>query len=218
MILTLIFFSTEFQINSSVIVFSHAFINRHIWGVNIPASAIAAFEPAFVIVSAVILIRLWKNLAQYEPGEIGKITIGLGLTTVAFLILTASAKTVFLSEAKVSMLWIAAASFLLGAAETCIMPPLIAAITRHGPPHLKATLTGTLYLAIAFSGYFSGKIAALTTPKLTHPIGIQSSPFIKSLYFSDTYYILFKVMLAITLLIFAGQLCFRLFFKRNKLN
>lgn len=54
-------------------------------------------------------------------------------------------------------------NFLLGAGEVCLMPTIISSITRLAPSQLKGTIMGTLYLALAFSGYFAGLIARWTT-------------------------------------------------------
>ena len=135
--IALLFFACELQTNSSFIVFAQNFVKRDYFGITIPASAVASFEPGFVIVSSAILLRLWRLLGDREPKELTKMIIGLLFAALAFIVLVFAGKLAMHSNTQISMFWIIFASLLLGAGEACIMPPLLAAITHPSPSQIR---------------------------------------------------------------------------------
>jgi dipeptide/tripeptide permease len=201
---TLLFFACELQTNSSLIIFVQNYVKRHYLGITIPASAFASLEPGFVIISSLILLRIWKKFQNHEPKELTKIIIGLFLASSAFAVLVLSAKSIIISNHPASIGWIITASLLLGAGESCIMPPLIAAITHRAPANARGTFMGGLYLAIAFSGYLAGKIAGLTNhifqqhnAETSLSIGYKITPFL--LVFQHLCYLMLGTALILTL-------------------
>ena len=192
--ITLLFFTCELQTNSSLIIFTQDYIKRDYLNITIPASAFASLEPGFVIISSLALLKVWKKLQNKEPSELTKLIIGLFLAAGAFAILTLTAKVIMISNHTASIGWIIAAYLLLGAGESCIMPPLLAAITHRAPSNARGTFMGGLYLALAFSGYLAGKIAKLTSctfhqghVNLSH-IGYEAAAFLA--VFQHIYYLI----------------------------
>lgn len=163
-LLALIFFACEFQVNSSLLEFINQYVNRQIGAFALPTQIFAALEPAFVIITAPLLAFMWKFLQSKdrEPSAFFKIIIGVFFSAIAFFIFGYAASLVNHAAKEISVVWMLGGNFILGAAEICIMPPLISSITRLAPPNFKATLMGALYVALAFSGYIAGMIAKMT--------------------------------------------------------
>lgn len=163
MLFCLFFFTIEFQVNSSLILFIDQYVNREFSYWIIPANIFASLEPIAVIIMSPVMVLLWKHTMKYEPSLAAKSVFGLLLTSVSFLVFAATAYTVFKTGSKATIFPIIIANLLLGAAEVSLMPILISAITKYGPAGMKGTLMGSLYLALAFSGYLAGMIATLTS-------------------------------------------------------
>lgn len=163
-LLALIFFACEFQVNSSLMEFINQYVNRQVGIFTLPTQTFAAFEPAFVIISAPIMTLLWRWLQSknQEPSAFSKIIFGIFLSSIAFFIFGYSAHLINHDTREISIMWILGGNLILGVAEICIMPPLISSITRLAPSSFKATLMGALYVAIAFSGYIAGMLAKMT--------------------------------------------------------
>lgn len=158
----LIFFSIEFQVNSSLLLFVEQHVNRNIFNWVMPANMFASVEPFFVVILAPFFALLWKRFRQRQPSPFVKIAAGLLLEGASFVIFALAAYFAVINSGKVSISWLLMASLLLGAGELCLMPTVISSITQLAPIRLKGTLMGMLYLSLGFSGYLAGVIAALT--------------------------------------------------------
>jgi POT family proton-dependent oligopeptide transporter len=162
--IALLFFTCVFQIYTSIIIFINEYINRSLFGWKVPSSMFSSLEPFFVIILSPIMIRGWlflKSISK-EPSHITKLAIGLILASASFLSFAISGYCVNEYPEFNVIILILIGNILLGAGELCIMPPLISAISLFAPKAFKGTIMGLLYLSLAFSGYFAGKIAGLT--------------------------------------------------------
>ncbi len=216
-LITLIFFTFELQTNSSFIIFAKNFVHREYFGLVIPPSTIAALEPGFVIISSAFLIWIWQRLGKFEPRELLKMYLGLLLTAIAFLLLIMVVNDLLMIKQQISLGWLIIVSFLLGTAEACIMPSLLAAITRLAPPKLKGTIMGALYLAIAFSGYFSGLLAKMTTTyqSVKGELDVNSS-HIALLGYQNVFSFIFYSLITVIVLLTVGLILQNLIKKRAK--
>ena len=164
MLVCLLFFSIEFQVNSSLILFSDQYVNRYLFNWQVPSSAFAALEPMFIILLAPLLGFFLPRLGKHMPSA--------GIMLISCLLLESASFYIFYlgghitgANQKIPFAWMLSGNLLLGAGEVFLMPTLISSITQLAPKHLKGTLMGTLYLVIAFSSYAAGLIAAMTTKK-----------------------------------------------------
>lgn len=163
MLACLLFFASELQVNSSLILFVDHYVDRQFLGWRIPSNTFAALEPLFVIILAPLLGYCWPLLGKREPSAAMKLILGLLLESISFYIFYLAGHSTNINGQPISIGWIFAGNLLLGAGEVCLMPTVVAAVTKLAPYHLKGTLMGILYLAIAFSSYFSGLIAVSTS-------------------------------------------------------
>jgi POT family proton-dependent oligopeptide transporter len=161
----LIFYAGELQTTSSLILFTDREVNRNIFGLVFPSTAVASLEPFFFIAISPLLVRVWTKLSAHnvEPIMPTKIAMGLLFGALGFVIFGLGAHHADISG-KCSLLWVLGGSLVLAVAELCILPSLISGITKLAPANLKGTFMGTFYLALAYAGYLSGVIAKLTSP------------------------------------------------------
>jgi len=156
------FFAASLQVGSTINLFIDRFVNRTLFGWEIPALIFTSLYPFFVIVMAPLLGKLWQTLAVYkrEPAITGKLLIGLILASVGFCCFT-GATLQYHSTSYLALIWIVAGNACLGIGELCIAPPVFAAISRLAPANLRGTIMGSVFLFVAFGGYLSGIIARL---------------------------------------------------------
>lgn len=162
--MALYFFTFEFQILTSFIMFTKNFVNNSLFGFKLPISSIVAIEPMFVVLLIPVSNWLFDKLGKKNIilPQFQKFTLGLACMALCFLVFAAAAKINLITHNNISLLWIFGALIIMSAGEVLIMPPLLSAITKDAPKELKGTLVGVLYLAIALSGYLSGQVAKLT--------------------------------------------------------
>jgi len=108
------------------------------------------------IISVPFLFALWRRQAAHggEPGEIAKIGIGAAIAAVANLLLVAGC----LLTTRVPVLVPVAYDVLLGIAFLYYWPTLLALVSGAAPPHLRATLMGTVFLTLFLSNITVGWI------------------------------------------------------------
>jgi proton-dependent oligopeptide transporter, POT family len=201
----LLFFASELQVNSSLILFVDHYVDRQLLGWQIPSNTFAALEPLFVIILAPLLGYCWPLLGKREPSAAMKLILGLLLESISFYIFYLAGHSA--NGQQVSIGWIFAGNLLLGAGEVCLMPTVVAAVTKFAPYHLKGTLMGTLYLAIAFSSYFSGLIAVTTSQQ-----SLNSSLVMNG--YTHVYITIAQFTLAITCISLLAY-CFKKFYQRQ---
>lgn len=200
--LALYFFTFEFQILTSFIIFTQQFVNSHILGFQLPVTSIVAIEPMFVVLLIPVANWLFDKLDQHDivPTQFEKITYGLACLALCFLVFAIAAYVHIASNQSISLLWIFGALIIMAAGEVLIMPPLLSAITKDAPDQLKGTLVGVLYLAIALSGYLSGQVA-----KLTDSFVNASSLAIENNGYFHTYIIIFAVSMGLAVVLYGAQ-------------
>ncbi len=203
-IICLLFFAFEFQVNSSLLVFADKYVNRKLLSnFTIPASDFAAFEPLFVILFAPVIAFVWKFLAtkKIEFSTAKKFTVGFLLSAISFYILFYAGQHAATHATKISLVWIMLSFLLLGLGELFVMPIAIAAVTKIAPEKMRGTFMGFLYLALAFSGYLAGSIASLTGSKSQNTMDVYN--------FIGVYHNLSYCLFALTFVIIALQIAFR---------
>lgn len=199
---TLIFFSSVFQIYTSLLMFIEQYVNREFIRWIIPSSVFTSLEPLFIVMLAPAIAYVWKRLGNKnkEPLPFIKISYGLLFGGFGFFVFALGAHhAAYNNGENISMLWIIVGNLLLGVGELFIMPTLISAITQYAPKTVKSTMMGLLYLALAFSGYFSSLIGKLT---------INDGRYSTSIIYFDVYIKIFLLttVIALALLIAAYSL------------
>jgi POT family proton-dependent oligopeptide transporter len=161
---TMVFFTMTLQIFTSINLFIDRDINRHIGTWNVPTVMFVSLYPMAVIIMAPVMTSLWSqlNFTQKESRVLIKIFFGLLLASCGFGIFTFAALSSNTSH-YLSIIFIILGNLCFGAGELCIMPTILAAISRFGPQHLQSTLVGALYLFVAFAGYSSSIVAKLSS-------------------------------------------------------
>lgn len=154
-LLAIVFFSAEFQVASTLIAYAHHFVALNIAHMTIPAGSLLALESVFVVIGAFCISRI-KFLSHITSVQT-KVFIGLILGALAFVVLYSSTGV----PHPISVLWIIFASLLLGFGDVCLMPPVMAYVTKISPAQYKGRLVAGMYFSLSLSGYLSGLMGSV---------------------------------------------------------
>lgn len=154
------FFMASLQTASSVSLFINRDVNRTLWGWEIPTIMFSSLYPFFVIVTAPILVWMWKKSTQQQLLSLLKIVAGMLLGSLGFIFFSLAA---FMSSKYFSshapLLFIILGNVCLGAGEVCLVPAILTAMSSLAPARMQGTMVGVLFLSLACGGYLSGVLA-----------------------------------------------------------
>jgi proton-dependent oligopeptide transporter, POT family len=154
---TTIFQSVIYYQNSNIALI---WINKHVdldfFGFHVPVAWFNSIDPFASIVFVPPLFALWRWQARRgkEPGEMGKIAVGVWMAVFANLLLVIPA----LTGERANVLWPFVYDVLLGIAFLYYWPTLLAAVSRAAPPQVKATMMGVVFLSLFVSNIIVGWI------------------------------------------------------------
>jgi POT family proton-dependent oligopeptide transporter len=98
----------------------------------------------------VVFWRVWKTKFK-EPDELGKLTIGTGISVLGVLCLAAGAAQAAATGTKVDILWCVGFHVLNSIAFANMLPVSLALYARAAPPAAQASIIGIYYLHL-FAG------------------------------------------------------------------
>lgn len=130
-------------------------------GFQVPVTWFSTLDGFFTILGTAVAVQLWSALAQRnrEPGDIARVTVGLGLTAAGFLILALASAAAGAGKVPI----IAGVGFFLfvdfALAWTDVV--IMSLISRAAPPGLNTTLMGVFYLSYAGGNFIVGGLGTL---------------------------------------------------------
>ena len=171
----MVFISFFEQAGSSIMLFTDRLTDRSLLGYEIPTPNFASLNPLFIILLGPLFAALWVMLGKRkrEPSTPAKSFIAIVLTSLAFVALFVGALQA-MHDHLGSMSWIVLHYFLITAAELCISPVGLSAVSKLAPERLGGTLMGVWMLATAFANYIAGLIA--TFANIDHSKLTTSAP------------------------------------------
>ena len=152
---TTIFQSVIYYQNSNIaLVWINKDVDLDLLGFHVPVSWFNSIDPAVSIAGVPLLFALWRRQAARgaEPGEIGKMAIGVWMAAAANLLLVIGC----LTSRRVSVLAPIAYDVLLGVAFLYYWPTLLALVSRAAPARAKSTMMGVVFLSLFISNNLVG--------------------------------------------------------------
>lgn len=109
-----------------------------------------AINPFFVVVLIFPLIRFWRWLDARgrEPSTLAKMTIGMFLTTLCWLIMFVAAKSGG-DVGRVSPLWLVSGYFVITLGELMLSPMGLSLVSKVAPARVRGLMMGCWFLATA---------------------------------------------------------------------
>ncbi len=151
------FWSGFEQAGSSLNLFARDFTNRVIFGWEMPASMLQNINPTFIILLAPVVGALWVRLGSRNPSIPIKFGLGLVLLGVGFLVLAWGAQ--FVTEGKVSPMWLVVTYFFHTVGELCLSPVGLSSTTKLSPQRLQGQMMGIWFMGTALGNLIAGLAA-----------------------------------------------------------
>lgn len=170
-IIMVFYFIMYEQSGTSILLFTERVLDRHLLMHTIPTPMLTALNPFYVITLTPILGVLWTYLARRknEPGILSKIALGIILTSLGFLILTAASL-----HPHPAIWWLVGASLFLTLGELLFGPVSLSAISNFAPDNHKTTLLGVWFIMGAIASYLSALLAKHSTTHI-NPTQLNSN-------------------------------------------
>ncbi len=143
----------------------NAYVDRDVWGWQIPAAAMNSIEPAIIVVATPLLALglTWLARRGRFPHSVYQMVVGGLLSCAAVVTLGWLAMSISVGEkpTPVIALWAFVGAYaLMSVGEILISPVYMAVITRLAPRRQQATWQGAVLLAIGILGFATSRIGA----------------------------------------------------------
>lgn len=169
------FWATFEQAPASLTFFADEQTDRSLWGHTVPASLFQNLNGFFVVACAPLMALLWGFLGKRnaEPSSLRKMSIGLLLVTLGFVVMEFAVKDLSPSV-KVSMFYLVALYFLHSVGELCLSPIGLSLVNKLSPTKYVSLMMAVWFLAPAIANKAAGMISALYPEpgKVTYFLGI----------------------------------------------
>lgn len=174
---SMVFWALFEQAGSSLTLFTERNVDRevipHLWGLrdwigaDIPASALLAINPLYIMFLALPFARLWTSLKQrqHDPSIPTKFSLGLIQLGLGFLVVVYLAAPRASAGGLTGIGWLLLMYLLHTTGELCLSPVGLSAMTKLAPPDSSGLVMGAWFLATSYSHHFGGAIAKLTALK-----------------------------------------------------
>lgn len=151
-----------FQGSSVGLVWIDAYVDRTLFGFDIPVAWFYALDGLTCIVCVPFLFAFWRWQSRHggEPGEVAKIATGAWIAASAYGVMIAS---MYLGE-RPSGLLAGLSIAMLAIAFLYAWPTLLALVSLASPPKLKATMMGVVFLTLFVGATVMGRLGALYEP------------------------------------------------------
>jgi len=137
-------------------VWTAAHVERHILGWLTPVTWFATFDGVMTIAGVALAVRLWalQDRRTRGPTEVGRITTGLVMMILGFLVLAGAA---WMARGSLAPLWPVLGFFVLVDFATPWLDTVVmSAVSREAPASVNTTMIGIYYLAIGAGNYLTG--------------------------------------------------------------
>ena len=163
-----IFWSAFEQTPTALNLFAADFTNRTIGGWEMPATWFQSVNSAFIILLAPVIAALWTALGSRKINLSSpvKFAIGLGLTTLAFVVMIFASYIVVGGDGvKVSPMWLIGFYFFLTLGELFVSPVGLSSMTTLSPRRYVGQMMGVWFLASSVGNLIGGLVGGEVDPE-----------------------------------------------------
>jgi len=157
---SILFWALFEQAGSSLNLYTDRYVDRAIFGFEVPASVFQSVNAAYIVLLAPLFAGLWTWLGRrgIEPSAPAKFGLALMQLGAGFLVLVAGAASGNLTP----VLFIFLIYLFHTTGELCLSPVGLSAMNRLAPAHMASLIMGTWFFASATGNFAAGLIAAAT--------------------------------------------------------
>lgn len=197
-----IFFWSAFeQAGVSLTFFAENSVNRLIPALNfvIPTPWFQSINPLFILLLAPIFAILWLKLKNrnLEPSIPLKMTIGLIMLSLSFVVLLPAAQMIDAGSSTVSPIYLVAVYFIMTLGELCLSPIGLSMVSKLSPIRFSCLMMGVWFLSTASSNIIAGLLSSL------YPDPSKSTPMLLGIPIDGftSFFMIFVIMSAVAALI-----------------
>ena len=152
------------QAGSSLNLYTDRYVDRSLFGFEVPASVFQSVNSFFIITLAPILAFVWTWLGRrgWEPSTPAKFGYALMLAGVGYLFFNLGAAGSGVNGVLTPVFFVFAIYFFHTVAELFLSPVGLSAMSRLSLPHMLSLMMGTWFLSTAGGNFIAGLIAAST--------------------------------------------------------
>jgi POT family proton-dependent oligopeptide transporter len=164
-----IFFWAGFeQAGSSMTLYTDKYINRHLFGWEIPTELFQSVNPIFIVALAPVFAWFWTSKLGARLTTPVKMSLGMILLGIGFLFMLMATQSVVISGAgdqevvqqKAALIWLILTYFFHTVGELCLSPVGLSVVTKLAPVKLASMLMGVWMLSTFVANIIGGFIAA----------------------------------------------------------
>lgn len=165
-----VFFWAGFeQAGSSLTLYTDNFVDKQLFGWEVPTSWFQSLNPLFIVLLAPVLSALWVRLASTERGDLsiptkmacGMILLGLGFMVAMVAVLqTGSDENQIVVKA--NLMYIVLTYLLHTLGELFLSPVGLSMVSKLAPIKLASLLMGVWLASSGVANVIAGKLAAYT--------------------------------------------------------
>jgi POT family proton-dependent oligopeptide transporter len=165
-----VFFWAGFeQAGSSLTLYTDKFVDKQVFGYEVPTSWFQSLNPLFIVLLAPILSGLWVKLASSKRGDLkiptkmglGMIMLGLGYMVLLLAVLqTGSDENHILNKANV--MFIVLTYFMHTLGELFLSPVGLSMVSKIAPVKLASLLMGVWLASSGVANILAGELASYT--------------------------------------------------------
>ncbi|WP_417610152.1 peptide MFS transporter [Parasphingorhabdus sp.] len=158
---SILFWALFEQAGSSLNLFTDRSVDRHIFGVEVPASVFQSINAIYIVLLAPVFALLWTMLGRrgLEPSAPAKFGLGLIQLGAGFLVLVAGALAAGTGNLT-PVVFIFLIYLLHTTGELCLSPVGLSAMNRLAPSQMASLIMGTWFFASATGNFAAGLIAS----------------------------------------------------------
>ncbi|MDE1927963.1 MAG: peptide MFS transporter, partial [Burkholderiales bacterium] len=159
MVFVIAFWTGFEQAGGTMTLFADQQTDRHLLGVEVPASLFQSINPAVIVLLAPVFSIIWTRLdrSRYALSDTAKQACGMIVLGLGFIVM-ARAQTLADATGPVGMQWLAAVYVIHTLGELMLSPVGLSMVSRIAPARLAALLMGVWFLSSAGADYLAGML------------------------------------------------------------
>lgn len=163
-----VFFWAGFeQAGSSLSLYTDKFINRNVFGFEIPTSWFQSVNPIFIVTLAPLFAMFWSSklgskLSTPVKMGVGMIILGIGFWFMLGAVAERNASGNIEDIAnKAGIMWLIMTYLLHTVGELCLSPVGLSVVTKLSPPKLASILMAVWMLSSSVANFIGGFLASI---------------------------------------------------------
>ncbi|AZB30606.1 peptide MFS transporter [Chryseobacterium balustinum] len=163
-----VFFWAGFeQAGSSLSLYTDKFINRNVFGFEIPTSWFQSVNPIFIVTLAPLFAIFWssklgKKLSTPVKMGVGMIILGIGFWFMLGAVAERNSNGDIADIAnKAGIMWLIMTYLLHTIGELCLSPVGLSVVTKLSPPKLASILMAVWMLSSSIANFIGGFLASI---------------------------------------------------------